>query len=104
MNKLLNPHRVWLGIFGVWAFLLTGAVSGIFGVGGPGVIQGIRLQNLLHARAAHLEDIQAQLTSLQAESERLEKSTVVQQREIRRVLGYAASDEMIFDFSSGATL
>jgi cell division protein FtsB len=98
----LNPHRIWAGIFGVWAFFLTGALSGVFG--GPGVIQGIRLQNLLQSRVASLDSIQTEVNQLQSESERLEKSSVVQQREIRRVLGYAAPDEVIFDFSSGAAL
>lgn len=102
MTKKLNPHRLWLGLFGVWAFILTGALSGI--VGSPGVIQAIRLQNLLHSKSARLDSLQAQLTELQAQARGLEKSAAVQQREIRRVLGYAAPDELIFDFGSGATL
>lgn len=97
-----SPHRLWLGAFGVWAFFLTGAFSGLFG--GPGVLQAIRLQNLLHSRATHLETLQSQLNTLQAEAELIQKSPAVQQREIRRVLGYAAPDELIFDFSSGSSL
>lgn len=100
--KNLNPHRIWLGIFGVWAFILTGALSSI--IGSPGAIHAIRLQNLLHAKTTRLEKIQTQVNELQAEADRLEKSAAVQQREIRRVLGYAAPDELIFDFGSGMAL
>ena len=100
--KNLSPHRIWLGIFGVWAFILTGALSGL--IGSPGAIEAIRLQNLLHAKSARLDKIQGQVNDLQAEAEQLEKSPAVQQREIRRVLGYAAPDELIFDFGSGNAL
>jgi cell division protein FtsB len=41
---------------------------------------------------------------LQAEAELLEKNKLAQQREIRRVLGYVASDEIVFDFSSAEGL
>ena len=86
----------------MWVFFLTGAASGI--VGSPGATQAIRLQNLLHAKVARLDKIQTQLTVLQAQSRGLEKNPIVQQREIRRVLGYAAPDELIFDFGSGNSL
>lgn len=98
----LNPHRVWLGLFGVWSFLLTGVISGF--IGGPGALQAIRLENLLHAKYTKMNALQNQLTGLQSEAEEIEKSAVVQQREIRRVLGYAAPDELIFDFSEGSSL
>jgi hypothetical protein len=39
---------------------------------------------------------------LKADADQLEHSKLVQQREIRRVLGYAADDEIIFDFSGTA--
>ena len=102
MAKNLNPHRLWLGLFGVWAFILTGALSGI--VGSPGVIQAIRLENLLHSKSARLDTLQTQLNGTSGPGRGLEKSAAVQQREIRRVLGYAAPDELIFDFGSGASL
>lgn len=95
-KKTPNPHKLWLGIFGVWAFVLTGALAGV--LGSPGAIQAIRLQNLLHAKVSQLDQLQTQLNELQAQAEGLEKSAIVQQREIRRVLGYAAPDELIFDF------
>jgi hypothetical protein len=101
MNNL-NPHRIWLGIFGVWAFFLTGALSGL--VGGPGVIQAVRLENLLHSRSARMDQIQNHISEIQSESVGLEKNPITQQREIRRVLGYAAPDELIFDFGSGSSL
>ena len=93
-----SPHRIWLGIFGVWVFLLTGIFSG------PGVIQAIRLHSLLSAKQAELVQVQFDIDSLQSQAENLQKSPMAQEREIRRVLGYAAPDELIFDFSSGNSL
>lgn len=37
---------------------------------------------------------------MEGEKVRLEKSAATQEREVRRVLGYAASDEIIFDFAA----
>jgi cell division protein FtsB len=92
----LSVHRIWFGIFAVWAFFLTGALSGF--VGGPGALQALRLQNLLHSKTGKLQNYQTQLAQIRSEASLLENSPVVQQREIRRVLGYVASDEIIFDF------
>jgi hypothetical protein len=41
-----------------------------------------------------------QLIALQEDSSRLERNKLTQEREIRRVLGYAAPNELIFDFSA----
>jgi cell division protein FtsB len=82
--------------------LLTGALHSVFG--SPGALQAVRLKDLLAAKQAQVERIQNQVHGLEEEQARLETSRVLQQREIRRVLGYAAPDEMIFDFSDAAKL
>jgi hypothetical protein len=90
--------RVWLGIFGIWGILLSGAFAQL--VGSPGVIQGVRLSGLLETRQLQLATLETELAQLRQEAARLEGCTLAQHREIRRILGYAASDEIIFDFGS----
>ena len=96
-----NPTRVWLAVFGVWLVLL----SGIFNrwLGSPGLIQLWRLESLLSQRQAKLTEIENQVLALSSEQVRLERSMVTQQREIRRVLGYVRTDELVFDFSADSS-
>lgn len=102
--KKLTPNQIWLGIFGIWSLLLTGFFSSnsgrLGGIVGPGALQAIRLQNLLQAKTAQLDKIQDRINELQSEADSIEQNPVIQQREIRRVLGYAAQDEIIFDFTT----
>lgn len=93
-----NPHRVWLAIFGLWLILLTGVFNRW--LGSPGLIQWWRLESLLSQRQAKLVEIENQVLALSSDQVRLERSSVAQQREIRRVLGYVRPDELIFDFSA----
>ncbi|MGK5083152.1 septum formation initiator family protein [Bdellovibrionota bacterium FG-1] len=102
MNKTLTPGKLWACLFGLWGIFLSG-VGATF-VGSPGVIQSIRLQSLLKSKQAQVELVRQEIKRLQSEASLLEKSKVIQQREIRRVLGYAAPDEIIFDFSTAETL
>ncbi|HLD99989.1 MAG TPA: hypothetical protein VJB59_07015 [Bdellovibrionota bacterium] len=100
-RKWLTPGKLWLGIFGCWLLLLVGIPAQF---GSPGVMQLVRLRNLLDTRKNQAEDLRTLLRRLETESQQLEKSKVVQQREIRRVLGYAAPDEIIFDFTGDPQL
>ena len=93
-----NPHRVWLAIFGGWVLLLSGALSPW--VGGPGLLQLFRLRSLLGHHQGRLSEVEGQVLSLSSDQVRLERNSATQQREIRRVLGYVRSDEMVFDFSA----
>src|SRR4051812_16212824 len=92
----ITPNRVWGLVFAFWTLFLSGVVAS------PGTLQAVRLHDLLADRQTHVEQVQEDIRKLQTEAEELEKNKVVQQREIRRVLGYAANDELIFDFSSGS--
>lgn len=90
--------RIWIAAFGIWIFFLTGAMASVLG-GGPGVIQAVRLYSLLEDKRAKLKQIEMSVDLLERESVRLEGNHAVQRREIRRVLGYTAPDELVFDFS-----
>src|SRR5271155_4946722 len=93
----MTPNRLWLGIFGVWLVLLSGLLSSF--IGSPGIYQAWQLREILNSKQAQVEKSENQLMALQEDAGLLEKSKVTQQREIRRILGYAGSNELIFDFS-----
>ncbi|MGZ3689583.1 MAG: hypothetical protein ACXVBW_14870, partial [Bdellovibrionota bacterium] len=65
----------------------------------PGIAQAWNLRSLLSSKKLEIERIQNDVDRLQSEAELFSQSRTVQQREIRRVLGYAAPDELIFDFT-----
>jgi cell division protein FtsB len=103
--KKPTPNQVWIVLFSVWGLILTGTLASVLGsFVAPGVLQAVRLQNLLQSKTVQLEKIQAHINDLQTSAELIEKSPISQQREIRRVLGYAASDEIVFEFSSNQSI
>jgi hypothetical protein len=91
-----SVHQRWLILFALWSLLLTGVFSNF--IGSPGIIQAQRLSNLLSLKMNHLNQTRDELQKLQSESQLLETNRFTQEKEIRRVLGYAAPDELIFDF------
>ncbi|MBC7385003.1 MAG: hypothetical protein H7301_02435 [Cryobacterium sp.] len=93
-----TPNRAWLVVFATWLFLLTG-LTHQWGAGSPGLIQFSRLNGLLHERQAQLADSDAEIEKIDGEAKELEKSRVVQEREIRKTMGYVGDNELIFDFS-----
>ncbi len=98
----MTPKRLWLSVFVVWGLLLSGAFMPI--LGSPGVIQAVRLRTFLESKQAETHQIQADLQALQTQATQLANNKATQEREIRKVLGYAASDELIFDFSKTDSL
>jgi hypothetical protein len=102
MKKSITPGRVWTVVFAFWGLFLSGVVANF--IGSPGIIQSLRLASLLQSKQQLVVQMQGDVKRLQLESVQLEKSKVVQQREIRRVLGYATSDEIIFDFAGSDTI
>ena len=88
----------WMTLFGFWTLFLTGLFANVLGT--PGVLQAVRLNNLLRIKQTHLARLQEGLHQLQTEVTELETNRFAQQREIRKILGYAAPDELIFDFST----
>ncbi len=100
MNEGLTPSRTWGLVFGIWVLLLTGILAHWGGT--PGIIQAFRLASLLSGKQQKVQELETQIAGLDTESVRLEKSRIAQEREIRRTLGYAASDEIIFDFTAAS--
>ena len=92
-----RAHWVWGSLLGIWAILLTGVLADL--TGSPGIAQSFKLRSLLSSRQKELQSIERVMGVLDDERKRLEENPAVQEREIRRVLGYAAKDELIFDFS-----
>ena len=82
--------------------LLSGVLSSF--LGSPGIYQAIQLQEILNSKQSQFDHAENDLMSLQEDSVLLEKSKIMQQREIRRILGYAAPNELIFDFTHDSTL
>ena len=93
------PLRVWTLLVFAWLSILSGVFFS-YGFGPPGIRQWMRLRSGIAQKQAELARADAESTALEEECTKLEKSRVHQEKEIRRVLGYAASDELIFDFSS----
>jgi hypothetical protein len=87
----------WLLLVATWVLLLSGVLSEF--TGSPGLLQASRLRGLLETKNTELTDLDIQMSKLEGERLRLEGSPLAQEREIRRVLGYAAPGELIFDFS-----
>ncbi len=94
-------RRLALAFFGIWLVFLTGLL-GIFSKSPaipPGVYQSMQLASLLNDRQAEISALRQELDALAAEERALRTNPRHQQREIRRVLGFTAPDEVIFDFS-----
>lgn len=96
-SRKVSPRKIWLMVFALWILFLSGLIRS------PGVIQAIRLNSLLEEKQVKIRDLKVQIAHMESEEARLEKSRAEQEREIRRVLGYIASDEIVFDFSSAET-
>ena len=90
-------HRRWIAVFVLWLIFLSGGLAKFFG--SPGIIQAIRLQGLLQEKQKLSVEAEAELSRLKIEAALLETHAITQEKEIRKTLGYAAPDEMIFDFT-----
>ncbi len=97
-EALISIHKKWITLFGLWLLLLSGLLVNF--IGSPGILQAIRLRNLLQSKTEQLHSMRQELEKTKSESHELETSRSAQIREIRRVLSYAAPDELVFDFSS----
>ncbi len=98
VQDLLTPNKIWIGIFCLWALLLSGLLHSF--IKSPGALQAYQLDSMLRSKQAQIDDSENQLITLQDEAKNLETNRTAQEREIRKVLGYAATNELIFDFGS----
>ncbi len=90
-------NRYWVSLFGFWLVLLSGVLTQ-WG-GSPGILQALRLRSLLGAKKQLAAQLQAEVQNQQFEVGRLNRNRFAQEKEIRRVLGYAASDELVFEIT-----
>lgn len=95
-NPWFTVPRAWLALFGVWTLLLSGVFADF--VGTPGLVQWRKLEELYHSKQAEQERLEYELARLQKEIVDMEKDPEAQRREIRRILGYVAPDEVVFEF------
>ena len=90
--------RLWAGFFLVWALLVSGVLENTFHA--PGIFQAIELKKLESERREKMLTVETEIASMQSETENLQKNVALQEREIRKTLGYVAEDEILFDFSA----
>lgn len=67
--------------------------------GTPGVLQALRLNQLLEEKNQLLKTMENQSARLAIEEKLLIDSPQFQEQEIRSILGYTSKDELVFDFS-----
>ena len=87
-----------LGLFLIWALVLSGVFDQTFS--SPGVLQALELRGLLQEKQSQVEGLEAELRILEENVKLFEKNDLAIEHEIRRTLGFAAADEIVFDFSS----
>lgn len=97
-----TPNRIWVYAFGAWTLLLSGVFTPVTGT--PGFAQWMKLRSLLDGKRQKIIELEERHAFLEDEIRRLEKSSAHQEREIRKVLGYVAPGELIFDFTPSSSL
>jgi hypothetical protein len=97
-GKRLNMNQIWLGFFGIWTLLLTGALGSW--VNSPGLKQWHSVSEALSQRRQEIADVETESATLTHTAHQLEVNSVAQEREIRKVLGYLGEQELVFEFSS----
>ena len=80
----------------MWLILISGVLPWSVA---PGIWQAIQLNSLLEQKRQRLVKIETEIVDLEREKKLLETHRPTQEREIRKVLGYAGPDEIVFDFS-----
>lgn len=93
-----RARQLWKLLFVLWLVMISGVFERVGG--GPGVIQLVRLKRHLEQRQLEQQRVEADIQRLEQLSGALQSNAALQEREIRRVLGYVAPGELIFDFVS----
>lgn len=94
----LAPAKLWLAFFALWSVVLTGVFADT--IGAPGGWQAWKLRELLNTKQGQLGELRGHVRRLESQIQLLEKHRTTQVREVRRVLGYAAPEELVFEFDS----
>lgn len=95
-QEQLTVKWVWVLVLFLWALFISGTFSDF--TRSPGVIQSASLHSLLRSRMLELSALEGKIAKLDSERQSLEENSVVQEREVRKVLGYVAPNELIFEF------
>lgn len=98
MLSRFTKNQYWLGAFALWSFWLTGAMYTF--TGAPGLIQWFRLQSMIYQKQQELTRYEAEIAELEAEALALQTNPTIQEKEIRKTLGYVGENEIVFDFST----
>lgn len=85
---------MWLGVFALWLLILSGVVNGA-----PGIVQAVKLRQMLDNKLDEIHVREIEIAGLEQDKQKLQSSHYAQELEIRRVLGYAAAGELVFDFT-----
>ena len=85
-------------LFFIWAVVLSGIFDQTFS--SPGVLQALELRGLLEDKQVQVASLEGEIRALEEQIKLLEKNDIAIEREIRRTLGYAASDELVYDFTA----
>lgn len=103
LEKLIRSHKLWLGIFLIWLVLISGIGMNQLQqkkeIYKPGIIQAFELYQIKKKKEDHVKTLENNLRHLEIEKEELIHNPIAQQRAIRKVLGYAQKNELVFDFS-----
>lgn len=101
MKKTWSLHHSWIVFFGLWFLFLTGFFEWFRPPHqlSPGLWQAWQLRRYFHFKQKQERTLDEDIQSLQQKTEVLAHHPLAQEIEIRKVLGYAASDELIFDLS-----
>ena len=90
--------KIALGLFVIWSFVLSGLFDQT--LSSPGVLQALELRSLLNEKQKQVSALEAELRQLEEHYQHLDKNEAAIEREIRKTLGYAAADELVFDFGA----
>ena len=94
-KELGFSSKIWLGVFALWMVFLSGVLAPLTGT--PGIIQMFKLRMMLTNHQEQLAQLEKRGLKFEEERKLLEVSPAAQEREIRRVLGYVAPNELVFD-------
>jgi cell division protein FtsB len=97
MHSNKRVQKTWGILLGLWFLVLSGVLSQPLKT--PGLLQVWQLSHFSADRTETIERLQAEVEALNTDASALLKDPTVQEREARRVLGYVAPDEIVFDFT-----
>ncbi len=96
IKNLTLTSKLWLVFFGAWILFLSGFLESF--VQSPGALQLARVRFRLNEKRQEIVKIEELSESLTRSAQALEQNPAAQEREIRKILGYVAENEIVFEF------